>query len=106
MASKVKPIPDGYHTLTPSLVVRGAAEAIEFYKKAFGAQEVCRMPGPDGKGVMHAEIRFGDSIVMLGDEWPGTGCRSPQTIGGTSVSLCLYTDDCDKVFNQAVAAGA
>jgi PhnB protein len=106
MANKVKPVPEGFHTLTPALVVRGAAEAIEFYKKAFGARETFRMPGPDGKSVMHAEIRIGDSVVMLGDESSAMNCRSPLTVGGTSVSLCLYVEDCDKVFNQAVATGA
>jgi PhnB protein len=103
--AKVQPIPKGYHVVTPSFVVRGAAEAIEFYKKAFGAKELARMPGPDGK-VMHAEIKIGDSIVMLSDEFPQMGSSSPQTVGGTSSSLLIYTRDVDALFNQAVAAGA
>ena len=101
----VKPIPDGYHTLTPYLIVKGAAEAIEFYKKAFGASELFRMAGPDGK-VGHAEIKIGDSPIMLADEHPEMGARGPQTIGGSPVSLLLYVDDVDALFNQAVAAGA
>jgi PhnB protein len=103
--AKVQPIPKGYHIITPSIVVRGAAEAIEFYKKAFGAKELGRMAGPDGK-IMHAEIRIGDSIVMLSDEIPGMGSSAPQTVGGTSSSLMIYTRDVDALFAQAVAAGA
>lgn len=103
--AKVQPIPKGYHVVTPSIVVRGAAEAIEFYKKAFGAKELYRMPGPDGK-VMHAEIKIGDSIVMLADEFPQMGSSAPQTVGGTASSLLIYTRDVDALFNQAVAAGA
>jgi uncharacterized glyoxalase superfamily protein PhnB len=104
-AKKAQPIPKGYHILTPSLVVRGAAEAIEFYKKAFGAKEKGRMLGPDGK-VMHAEIRIGDSIVMMGEEYPERGSKSPQTLGGSSSSVLIYTKDADKLFAQATAAGA
>ena len=104
--SEVKPIPDGYGTVTPYLVVKGAAEAIEFYKKALGAEEVLRMPAPDGS-LMHAEIKIGDSIVMLGDEFPGAeGYGSPATLGGTSVNLFLYVEDADAAFQQAVDAGA
>ncbi|HYO53480.1 VOC family protein [Archangium sp.] len=103
--AKVQPIPKGYHVITPSIVVRGAVEAIEFYKKAFGAKEVSRMPGPDGK-ILHAEIKIGDSRVMLGDEYPDMGLSSPQTVGGTASSLMIYTRDVDALFNQAVAAGA
>lgn len=105
MSGKVKPIPDGYHSVTPYLIVNGGAAAIEFYKKAFGAKEVMRMPGPDGK-VGHAEIRIGDSVVMLADEHPEMGAKSPQTIGGTPVSILLYVEDVDAVVKQAVAAGA
>jgi PhnB protein len=105
MSGKVKPIPDGYHSVTPYLIVNGGAAAIEFYKKAFGATEVMRMPGPDGK-VGHAEIRIGDSVVMLADEHPEMGAKSPQTIGGSPVSILLYVEDVDPVFRQAVAAGA
>ncbi|WP_257459605.1 VOC family protein [Archangium lipolyticum] len=103
--AKVPPIPKGYHVITPSLVVRGAAQAIEFYKKAFGAKDLNRMTGPDGK-VLHAEIKIGDSIVMLGDEFPNMGAKSPESVGGTSSSLLIYTRDVDALFNQAVAAGA
>jgi PhnB protein len=103
--AKVQPIPKGYHVITPSLVVRGAAQAIEFYKKAFGAKDLNRMNGPDGK-VLHAEIKIGDSIVMLGDEFPNMGAKSPESVGGTSSSLMIYTRDVDALFNQAVAAGA
>jgi PhnB protein len=101
----VQPIPDGYHTLTPDLIVKGAAQAIEFYTKAFGARELCRMADPSGK-VGHAEIQMGDSPLMLADEHPELGFRSPQSIGGTPVSLLLYVEDVDAVAAQAVAAGA
>jgi PhnB protein len=101
----VKPIPDGYHTITPAIIVRCAANAIEFYRKAFGAQVVERMDGPDGT-VMHAEIRIGDSIVMLGDENPQFGTLSPMSTNGTSSSLHIYVDDVDAVFARAIGAGA
>jgi PhnB protein len=106
MTKSVKPIPEGFHSITPMLTVTGASQAIDFYKRAFGAEELMRMPGPDGKSVMHAELQFGDSRVFLADEHPDAGCRSPQSLGGTSVSLHLYVNDVDKVFAQAVAAGA
>jgi len=102
---KTKYIPDGYHTATPYLIVTGAARALEFYKQAFGAAEVVRMDGPDGK-VMHAEIKIGDSHIMLADEFPDMDARSPQTIGGTPVSLMLYLEDADAVTARAVSAGA
>jgi PhnB protein len=105
MASKVKPIPEGYHAVTPYLVVNGGAGAIEFYKEAFGAKELFRMTRPDGK-VGHAEIRIGDSCVMLADEAPEVEARSPKSVGGTPVMLHLYVEDVDRVFSQAVAAGA
>ena len=105
MADKVKPIPEGYHTATPYLIVRGGAQAIDFYKKAFGAEERFRMPGPGGK-LMHAEIQIGDSVLMLGDEWPEMGVKSPQTLGGTGMSVLLYVTDVDASFKQATAAGA
>ncbi|MCI0570416.1 MAG: VOC family protein [Myxococcaceae bacterium] len=105
MSKTVKPVPEGYHTVTPYLVVRGAAKAIEFYKQAFGAEETVRMPGPDGT-VMHAELRIGDSVVMLGDEAPGTGSRSPQTLGGTTGGLMLYVPDVDALCARALKAGA
>lgn len=103
--SKIKPIPDGYHTATPYLVITNAAEAIEFYKKAFDASEIMRLASPDGK-VMHAEIKIGDSPIMLCDECPDWNALSPRTIGGTAVSIMLYVEDVDKVVNRAVAAGA
>jgi len=102
--AKVLPIPKGYHVLTPTIVVRGAANAIEFYKKAFGAKELNRMEGPGGK-IMHAEIKIGDSILMVTDEFPEMGSTSPETVGGISASVMIYTKDVDALFNQAVAAG-
>jgi PhnB protein len=105
MTTKAKPIPDGYHTVTPYLYIRGAAAAIEFYKKAFGAVELYRFPGSDGK-VGHAEIKIGDSPIMLADENVDMGAISPQTIGGTPFGIMLYVEDVDAVFNRAVAAGA
>ena len=101
----VKPIPDGYHSLTPYLIVNGAARAIDFYRRAFGAVELLRMEEPDGR-VGHAELRIGDSTVMLADEYPEIGARTPQTIGGTPVSLVLYVEDVDATVARAVAAGA
>lgn len=105
MPEKVKPIPDGYHSVTPYLIFDGAARAIEFYKQAFGASEVFRMEGPDGR-VGHAEIKLGNSHVMLADEHPEIGARSPRSIGGSPVSLMLYVEDVDAVVSQAVEAGA
>lgn len=101
----VKPIPDGYHSVTPYLVVRGGAEAIEFYKKAFGATELFRMAGPDGK-LAHAEIKIGDSPIMLADEHPQMGAVGPKTLGGTSVGIMIYVNDVDAIAKQALAAGA
>ena len=105
MTTKAKPIPEGYHTATPYLIVRDAASAIEFYKRAFGATELMRMADPSGK-VMHAEIRIGDSPIMLADEFPEMGARSPQSFGGSPVSILLYVEDVDALFSQAIAAGA
>lgn len=101
----VKPIPEGYHTATPYLIIRGAAEAIEFYQKAFGATELFRFPAPDGK-IGHAEIKIGDSPIMLADEFPEMGYKGPQTLGGSPVSIMIYVDDVDTVFDRAIAAGA
>ena len=101
----VKPIPEGYHSVTPHLIVRGGADAIEFYQKAFGAVELFRFPGPDGK-IGHAELKIGDSPIMLADEYPDMGYKAPQSFGGSPVSLMIYIDDVDAVFKQAVAAGA
>src|SRR5262245_25457322 len=101
-----KSIPDGYRTVTPYITVKGAAQAIDFYTRAFGAKPGERMNGPDGKSVMHAEIKIGDSMIMLSDEFPQMGSRSPQTLGGTSGSLFLYVPDVDAAFKRAVDAGA
>lgn len=105
MNTKVKPIPDGFHTVTPYLSVKGAAQAIDFYKRAFGAKERFRMPGPDGKTLGHAEVVIGDSIVMLADEFPQAGNKSPQSLKGTSVSMLIYVEDVDSAFKRAVDAG-
>jgi PhnB protein len=105
MSNKVQPIPKGYHTVTPYLIIDGAAKAIDFYKKAFGATEIMRMPGPDGK-IGHAEIKIGDSPIMMADENQQMGHRGPKALGSTPVSILLYVEDADKVFNQATSAGA
>ena len=104
MSGKVNPIPEGYHTVTPYLIIKGASEAIEFYKKAFGAIELFRMPQPDGR-VGHAELKIGDSIIMLADEFPEMNATSPQTLGGTPVNLLLYVEDVDTMYPQAISAG-
>ncbi len=101
----VKPVPDGYHTVTPYLIVHDAARAIDFYKKALGAEELYRLEGPGGR-IGHAEVQIGDSRVMLADEHPEFGAVSAQTLGNTPVSLCLYVADVDAAFQRAVAAGA
>jgi PhnB protein len=105
MASQTRQIPEGFHTVTPYLVVSDAAGAIDFYKRAFGAEELFRLEGPPGK-IGHAEIKIGDSIIMLADEMGSGDCRSPQSLGGTAVNILLYVKDVDQVFNQAVSAGA
>jgi PhnB protein len=105
MANNVKPIPDGYHHVTPYLSIKGAAAAIDFYKKAFGAVEVVRMPQPDGR-IGHAELKFGDSFVMLSDEFPEIQVVGPKTLGNTSVGLLLYVDDVEKTVERSVALGA
>jgi PhnB protein len=99
------PIPEGYHTATPYLIVDGAADAIEFYKQAFGGTEIMRMQKPDGK-IAHAEIKIGDSPIMLADEAPDMGYRGPQALGGSPVSIHLYVEDADALFDQAITAGA
>lgn len=101
----LKPIPEGYHSVTPYLIIRGAAEALDFYKRAFGAKELFRFPMPDGK-IAHAEIKIGDSPIMLADEMPEMGVRGPNAYGGTPVGIMLYVPDVDALFKQAVAAGA
>ncbi len=104
-AKKVLPIPRGYHAVTPFLTCRGAADAIEFYKRAFGAKEKVRMTGPDGS-IMHAEIQIGDSVVMLGEESVAMGSPSPKTIGGTASGLFIYTKNVDHAYAKAIATGA
>ena len=105
MAKAAQAIPKGLHTVTPSLVVAGAAKAIDFYKKALGAEEVSRFPGPDGK-IMHAEIRIGDSTIMLADEMPDQGAKGPKSFGGTPVSFFVYSEKVDAAWKRAVDAGA
>jgi len=105
MANNVRPIPEGYHSVTPYLIVKGAAKAIEFYKQAFGATERTRMAQPDGK-IGHAEIQIGDSCVMLADEFPERNIHGPESLGGTPVMIHLYIEDVDKVAQRALAAGA
>jgi PhnB protein len=100
-----KPIPDGYHTVTPYIPVDGAADAIEYYKRAFGAKERMRMNGPDGS-IAHAEIEIGDSLVIVSDPFPQSTVKSPRSLGGTSASIFLYVEDVDAVVKQAVDAGA
>jgi PhnB protein len=100
-----KPIPDGYHTLIPYLAVDDATEAIEFYKKAFGAKERVRMPGPDGM-IGHAELELGDSVLMLADPFPQFSARAPKELGGTTTSIFMYSEDVDAAVKKAVDAGA
>ena len=102
---KVKAIPEGMHSVTPHLVCAGAAKAIEFYRKAFGAEEQSRMPGPDGR-LMHAAVKIGDSVVMLADEMPEWGSLGPASLKGSPVTIHLYVDDADKFVERAVKAGA
>jgi uncharacterized glyoxalase superfamily protein PhnB len=107
MAGTTKPVPDGYHTITPHLVIKGASEAIEFYKRAFGAQEHCRMPMPCAEGkvqIGHAELQIGDSRLFLADEFPEYGSVGPN--GSSPVTIHLYVEDADAFFNRAVEAGA
>jgi PhnB protein len=107
MPAQLKPVPEGMHTITAHLVVRGGDQAVEFYKKAFGAQVLGVHHTPDGSKVMHAELKIGDSRFMLADEFPGMGtCQSPQALGGSTVVMNIYVEDVDRLFNQAVSAGA
>src|SRR4051812_23527717 len=103
-AMAVKPIPDGYRVVTPYLIVKEAAAALDFYKRALGAEERMRLPMPDGR-ICHAELQLGDCVVMLADEFPEMGARSPSTLGGTPVGIMVYVKDVDAQFSQAVAAG-
>ena len=103
--TQVKAIPDGYHSIQPYLHIRGAVEALDFYKKAFGATERMRMSYPDGR-IGHAEIQLGDSVIMLADEYPEKEIYSPKHFGGSAASLMFYVEDCDSVYHQALSAGA
>lgn len=103
--AKVKPIPDGYHSITPYLIIKGAQKALDFYAKAFGAEETFKMPGPDGT-IGHAEMRIGNSMFMLADENPKMGHKSATTLGGSPMGILLYVDNVDEVFQRAVDAGA
>ena len=105
MSNPVKPIPEGYHSITPGLVCRDAARAIDFYKKVFGAVEIMRMPGPGGM-IMHAELKIGDSVIFVNDEFPEMGAVAPDSSGNRYCSLLLYVEDADKTFNRAVETGA
>ena len=105
MSKNARAIPEGYHTITPNLVIREAAKAIDFYKKAFGAEEKVRMPGPGG-GIMHAELRIGNSTIMLGEEMGEHGCKSPKALGGSPVSFYVYVENVDAAWKRAIDAGA
>lgn len=105
MSNPVKPIPEGYHSITPGLICRDAARAIDFYKKVFGAVEIMRMPGPGGM-IMHAELRIGDSVIFVNDEFPQMGAVAPDSSANRYCSLFLYVEDADKTFNRAVETGA
>jgi PhnB protein len=103
--AKVNPIPEGYHSVTPYLSIKGAAKAIDYYKQVFGATELFRMAAPDGK-IGHAEIKIGNSPIMIADEFPEMEFVSPQTLGGSPIGLMIYVDDVDTMFNKAISAGA
>lgn len=106
MSAKPKSIPEGFHSVTPCLTLKNSLEAIEFYKKAFGAKQLDVFPAPDGKSTMHATIKIGDSIIMMGDERPMQDCRSAESLVASPVSLFIYVPDADSVFEQAVDAGS
>lgn len=105
MATKVKPIPEGYHSIIPYLSVRGAEKAIDFYKKVFNAKEIGKLKNPDGK-IGHCELQIGDSRIMLTEEMPDMGGKSPQTLGGTPIGICLYVENADEIYKRALDAGA
>jgi PhnB protein len=105
MPAKTKPVPEGYHHITPYLIIKGAAAAMDFYKDVFGATEIMRMPQPDGR-IGHAEMKMGDSVIMLADEYPEMDIISPITLGNSPVGILLYVDDADATFNKAVSRGA
>lgn len=104
--SDVKPIPEHFNRVSAHLIIKGAGEAMDFYKKAFGGEELCRMPGPDGSSVMYGEIKIGDSVVMVSEEWPGEGPASPTTLKNSSVTIHIYTEDAHAAHQKAVDAGA
>jgi PhnB protein len=106
MKAHVKAVPDGFHTVTPALTLKNSLEAIDFYKKAFGAKELGVFPSPDGKSTMHALIQIGDSFLMMGDERPGQGDRSAESLGASPIGMYIYVEDADAMFKQAVDAGA
>jgi PhnB protein len=106
MTNQITAVPEGHHTLTPHLIVKGADKAIEFYKKVFGAEEITRLPGPDGKSIMHAALQIGDSRLFLVEEFPQMDSGGPLSIGGTPVAIHVYVEDADAVFNRALASGA
>ncbi len=106
MTTQVKPIPEGFHSVTPCLTLKNSREAIEFYEKALGAHVLDVFPAPDGRGTMHAMIKIGDSFLMMGDEMPGKGCQSAESLGASPISLYVYVPDVDAAFKQAVATGA
>jgi PhnB protein len=106
MATKAKPIPEGFHAVTACLTLKDSLKAIEFYKKAFGARKLDVFPSPDGRGTMHATIQIGDSMLMMGDEMPGQPCKSAESLGASPVSFYIYVPNVDATFKQAVAAGA
>lgn len=106
MATKTNAIPEGFHAVTPCLMLKDSLRAIEFYKKAFGAEGLDVFPAPDGKGTMHATIRIGDSILMMGDERPEQDCKSAETLGASPISLYIYVPNVDPAFKQAIDAGA
>jgi len=105
VTNKINSVPDGYHTITPYLVIRGAAQAIDYYKQAFGATEIMRIQQPDGR-VGHAELKFGDAVVMLADEFPEINVVGPATLGNTTVGVLLYVENADATFDKAVSLGA
>ena len=106
MKNKIKSIPEGYHSVTPSLTFKDSLEAIKFYKKAFGAEELDVFPSPDGQGTMHATMKIGNSIMMMGDERPNQSCKSAESLGSSPIGFFIYVSNVDEVFQKAVDAGA
>ncbi len=106
MKNQVKAIPEGFHTVTPTLMLKNSLEAIEFYKKAFGARQMEVFPSPNGKGTMHASIKIGDSMLMMGDEMPNQSCKSAESLGSSPINFYIYVSNVDTFFKQAIGAGA